>query len=188
MFFSPLRTFTKIFHLSIKTLDMRKSILLVMLIAFSILAKAQTADSIRLYNPAADAPAEIKKAVKTAAKQHKHVLLQVGGNWCKWCLIFNDLVTSDIDLSNYIAGRYVVLHINWSPENKNEAVMSSLGYPQRFGYPVFVILDDKGKRLNTISPLNVEDDKGFSKDKVMYFLKKWSPKAIDPKTYAIKPH
>ena len=164
---------------------MKKTIFIIMLTAFAIGAKAQTKDSVKLYNPAADARAEINEAVKKAAKEHKNVLLQIGGNWCKWCIIFNDLVTADPDLNKYMTDNYVVLHVNWSPENKNEAVLASLGYPQRFGYPVFVVLDDKGNRLNTISPLYVEDDKGFSKAKVMYFFKKWSPMAVDPKTYAV---
>ena len=165
---------------------MKKSIFIIMLTASSIGAKAQTKDSVQLYNPAAHARGEIKEAVRKAAKYHKNVLLQIGGNWCKWCIIFNDLVTTDPDLNKFMTDNYVVLHVNWSPENKNEAVLASLGYPQRFGYPVFVVLDDKGNRLNTISPLYVEDDNGFSKVKVMYFLKKWSPMAIDPKTYAVK--
>jgi thioredoxin-related protein len=165
---------------------MKKSILIIMLTAFAIGSKAQTKDNVKLYNPAADARVEINEAVKKAAKEHKNVLLQIGGNWCKWCIIFNDLVTTDPDLNKYMTDNYVVLHVNWSPENKNETVMASLGYPQRFGYPVFVVLDDKGNRLNTISPLYVEDDKGFSKAKVMYFFKKWSPAAIDPKTYAVQ--
>jgi thiol:disulfide interchange protein len=140
----------------------------------------------KLYNPAADAKADIAAAVKTAQAQHKNVLLQIGGNWCVWCLRFNDLVTKDADLTKYLTDNYVVLHVNWSPENKNEKVLADLGYPQRFGFPVFVVLDGKGTRLHTQNSGYLEEGKGHSKAKVMEFFQGWAPAALDPKSYVEK--
>ena len=65
----------------------------------------------------------------------------------------------------------------------NEKLLADLGYPQRFGFPVFVVLDDKGKHLHTQNSEYLEDGKGHSKEKVMGFFKDWSPEALDPKTY-----
>jgi thiol:disulfide interchange protein len=140
----------------------------------------------KLYNPAADAKAEIAAAVKKAQAQHKNVLLQIGGNWCIWCLRFNELVTKDAELNQYMNNNFVVLHVNWSPENKNEKVLADLGYPQRFGFPVFVILDGKGNRLHTQNSGYLEEGKGHSKAKVMEFFQGWSPAALDPKSYVEK--
>jgi thiol:disulfide interchange protein len=168
---------------------MKKILLIAAIAALSITAKAQEPakpEGPKLYNPAADAKADINAAIKTASAQHKNVLLQIGGNWCIWCLRFNDLVTKDADLSKYLADNYVVLHVNWSPENKNEKVLASLGYPQRFGFPVFVVLDDKGNRLHTQNSGYLEEGKGHSKAKVMEFLQGWSPAALDPKSYVEK--
>ena len=168
---------------------MKKSLLLAVTLIICFVANAQhmpKADGPKLYNPAADARADIAAAVKQASAQHKNVLLQIGGNWCVWCLRFNDLVTKDADLSKYLADNYVVLHVNWSPENKNEQVLASLGYPQRFGFPVFVVLDQQGNRLHTQNSGYLEEGKGHSKDKVMEFLQGWSPKALDPASYVDK--
>ncbi len=162
-----------------------------MLLLTVIGAHAQTAatttvkptDTAKLYNPSADARAEIASAVKQASKEHKNVLLQIGGNWCIWCIRFNDLVNHDPDLDKYVRDNFVIVHVNYSKENKNEALLADLGYPQRFGFPVFVVLDDKGKRLHTQNSGYLEDGKGHSKAKVMEFFKDWSPAAIDPKTY-----
>lgn len=168
---------------------MKKILIVALLAILSINLQAQdTAKAVKphLYNPAADARADIAAAVKTASAQHKNILLQIGGNWCVWCLRFNDLVTKDADLNTYMNANYVVLHINWSPENKNEKLLASLGYPQRFGFPVFVILDDKGNRLHTQNSGYLEEGKGHSKAKVMEFFENWSPKALDPKTYIEK--
>lgn len=167
-----------------------KKLLFIAALAFaSIGVKAQDAtkaETPKIYNPAADAKADITAAVKKAKAEHKNVLLQIGGNWCVWCLRFNNLVTTDADLSKYLADNYVVQHVNWSPENKNEKVLAALGYPQRFGFPVFVVLDGEGNRLHTQNSGYLEEGKGHSKEKVMEFLQGWTTKALDPKTYEEK--
>lgn len=138
----------------------------------------------QLYNPEADAKLAIATAVKKAEIEGKHVFLQVGGNWCVWCLRFNELVNTNDTLRNYMKENYEVVHINYSKENRNKAVLASLGYPQRFGFPVFVVLDKKGKRIHTQNSAYLEEGKGHSSQKVLEFLKNWSPKALDPSSYS----
>jgi hypothetical protein len=77
----------------------------------------------------------------------------------------------------------VVVPVNYSKENKNEKVLEKLGFPQRFGFPVFVILDAKGNRIHTQNSAYLEADGGYNKEKVLGFFKQWSPAALDPKTY-----
>jgi thioredoxin-related protein len=144
---------------------------------------AQKQDSFKIYNPKADAQAEINKAVARAAKEHKHVFLQIGGNWCKWCKYFNTLVTTNDTLNQLLKNNYIVLHVNYSPENRNEKVLAKLGYPQRFGFPVFVILDAKGNRLHTQNSAYLEEGQGHDPQKVAEFLQQWSPSALDPARY-----
>jgi thioredoxin-related protein len=182
--------------LASNSITMKKLLLITSIIILSLAAKAQTpdapvkaikrTDTAKLYHPAADAKADIAAAVKQASASHKNILLQIGGNWCIWCIYFNDLVKSDADLNKYLGDNYVVVHVNYSPENKNEKLLADLGYPQRFGFPVFVVLDDKGKRLHTQNSSYLEEGKGHSKAKVMEFFQSWSPAAIDPKTYEAK--
>ena len=168
---------------------MKKLIVISALAIAGLGVKAQTAttvkltDTAKLYNPSADAKAEIAGAVKKAAATHKNVLLQIGGNWCIWCIRFNDLVTKDPDLNKYVRDSYVIVHVNYSKENTNEPLLADLGYPQRFGFPVFIILDEKGNRLHTQNSEYLEEGKGHSKEKVMGFFKDWSPSALDPKSY-----
>ena len=52
-------------------------------------AMAQANEHQLLYNPTANAETDIQAAVKKAQTEHKNVLLQIGGNWCKWCVEFN---------------------------------------------------------------------------------------------------
>lgn len=136
-----------------------------------------------LYNPAADAKADIAAAVKKAAAENKHVFLQLGGNWCSWCILYNNLVTTNDTLKTYMAKNYVTVHVNYSQENFNDEVFKSLGFPQRFGFPVFVILDGKGNRLHTQNSAYLEKGKGHDPKKVLEFLEQWSPASLDLKNY-----
>ncbi|OOQ58578.1 thioredoxin family protein [Mucilaginibacter pedocola] len=163
---------------------MKKIFLIATVIAFATIAKAQ--DKPTLYHPEADAKAEIAAAVKKAAKGHKNVLLQIGGNWCSWCLRFNGLVTQNDTLNTYMNTNYEVVHVNYSKENTNDKLMAELGFPQRFGFPVFIILDEKGNRLHTQNSAYLEEGKGYSSGKVKEFFENWAPVALDPKSYAEK--
>lgn len=149
--------------------------------AFAAPSYAQTAkETVKLYNPEANAQADIASAVAKAKKEGKHVFIQVGGNWCPWCIAFHKLVDATPELKTLLQDNYETVLVNYSKENKNEAVMASLGYPGRFGYPVFVILDSNGQRLHTQNSAYLEEGKGHSVKKVSEFLTGWAPAALKP--------
>ena len=58
--------------------------------------------------------------------------------------------------------------------------MKRLGSPQRFGFPVFVVLDQAGNVLHIQDSSFLEEDKGYSKEKTLRFFKAWAPQAVDP--------
>ncbi len=138
----------------------------------------------KIYNPGADAEADIRNAVNKAASEGKHVLLQAGGNWCGWCLEFARFCKADTAISNLLDKNYIWYHLNYSKENMNEKAFARYGYPQRFGFPVFIILDGKGNRLHTQNSEYLEDgNKSYDSKKVLSFLSMWTPHALDPATY-----
>ena len=140
-------------------------------------------DTTKLYNPAADAKKDVAAAIVKAKKEGKNVMLQIGGNWCIWCYRYNGFVKADTALNRITNENFVVYHLNYSPENKNLDYLKTLGFPQRFGFPVFVILDDKGLRLHTQDSALLEKGKGYDAEKVKTFLQSWTPKALDEKNY-----
>lgn len=164
---------------------MKQLIVFLALTLSSLQATAQE-EKPTIYNPQANAQQQINNAVKQAAKEKKHVLLQIGGNWCVWCIRFHNTVNGDSTLKKQMDDNFVVVHLNYSPENKNEKVLTSLGYPQRFGFPVFVVLDAKGNRLHTQNSAYLEEGKGHSKEKIAEFFKHWSPTALNPASYQEK--
>ena len=138
----------------------------------------------KLYNPDANANSDIEAAIKEAASKNKFVLIQAGGNWCSWCIEFSRFSKADKKIDSVIASSFVAYHLNWSKENRNDAVFAKYGYPQRFGFPVFIILDSKGERVHTQNSAYLEDGKkSYDAEKVLDFLEQWSPKALDPTSY-----
>jgi thioredoxin-related protein len=155
------------------------------LIFFLLMAAktASAADSTRLYNPAANAAQDLLLLQAKAKAQKKHILVQVGGNWCVWCYRFNALVKTDTILKQLVADNYLVYHLNYSKENKNLDVLAKLDYPQRFGFPVLVVLDSTGKRLHTQDSGLLERGNGYDENKIRSFLQSWSPAALLPELY-----
>lgn len=141
------------------------------------------AQEIKLYNPDANAKEEIDMAIKKAAKENKHVFLQIGGNWCSWCVKFHRFVEGDNEINSFVNQNFVVVKVNYDPKNKNEEVLADLEYPQRFGFPVFVILDKNGNRIHTQNSAYLEKDSGYDKERVLQFFKHWAPAALHPDSY-----
>jgi thioredoxin-related protein len=138
----------------------------------------------KLYDPSADAEKDIASAIKKAKAENKYVLLQGGGNWCSWCIEFARFCKADKKIDSVINASYVWYHFNWSKENENKKLFAKYGYPQRFGFPVFIILDGEGKRIHTQNSEYLEDGKkSYDKNKVQAFLEMWSPNALNPKMY-----
>jgi len=163
---------------------MKKHALLFILLMSSVLVFSQDMTKFRLYKPEEKAEKEITSAVKEAKAAGKHVLIQIGGNWCIWCARFHDFITADTKIDSIVHAGYVVYHMNYSSGNYNAKLLSKYGYPQRFGFPVFLILDGDGKLIQTQNSWYLEDGKtSYNRDKVVEFFTDWTPGALDPKQY-----
>jgi thioredoxin-related protein len=160
---------------------MKKSILFFFFVTGILSVQANNADS--LYHPMANAKKDIADAVAKAKQEKKHVLIQAGGNWCGWCKEFNRFTTTDKQMDSAINADYIVYHLNYSPQNKNAEIFKQYGFPNRFGYPVFLILDANGKLIHTQNSSYLEEGRSYSKKKVLDFLVSWRPQVFDEKNY-----
>ena len=59
------------------------------------------------YHPEEDGDKRISELLKQAKKERKKVLVQIGGNWCIWCLRFNHLVTTNPELKTILDKKYI---------------------------------------------------------------------------------
>jgi len=140
-------------------------------------------DSSSIYYPGADAALQVQDAVDRANIGNKHVILMIGGNWCRWCLMFEKFRLENAKVDSAVTAGFIWQHVNYSKENRNAALLSKLEFPQRFGFPVFVVLDGNGKRLHTQNSAYLEEGEGYSESKVLEFLRHWGPEALKPTNY-----
>ncbi|MDL1891975.1 thioredoxin family protein [Sphingobacteriales bacterium CHB3] len=119
-----------------------------------------------------DAAADIQLAVAEAKRSGRHVLLDVGGEWCVWCHRLDSLFVKNPDLNEYLHANFVVVKVNWSKNNKNEEVLSR--YPKVAGYPHLFVLDETGRLLHSQDTSELEEGKGHSREKMFAFLRTWA--------------
>lgn len=159
-----------------------KYLLTIITLTLFSLANAQEK---KLYDPTADADKDLEQAIKKAKAEKKHVLIQAGGNWCSWCIEFARFAKADRNIDSVMSASYVWYHLNWSKENTNNKLLAKYDYPQRFGFPVFIILNSKGERIHTQNSAYLEDGKkSYDKMKVQDFLEMWAPRALNPAMYS----
>ena len=148
-----------------------------LLIFIFSLAVAQ--EQAKLYDPSLDGMKQVNEALAMAKSQNKHVFFQIGGNWCPWCIKFDAFCKGDADIVKLMNDNYITVKLNYSPENKNEEATRFIGgKPERFGYPVFVIVDGNGKRIHIQDSSLLEEGSGYSKGKVVSFFKGWTAEAV----------
>ena len=139
-------------------------------------AKEELAKLPKPYNDKENAEEKIKDLVEQAKKENKNIMIQAGGNWCIWCLRFNQYVQSTPELKEIVDQNYLYYHLNYSPENKNEKVFAQYDNPgAKFGYPVFIVLDQNGKMIHTQDSAVLEEGKGYSLEKTKAFFMKYIP-------------
>lgn len=164
---------------------MNKIITIVSLLFFATLvSNAQTAPK-KVYDETINQMEQIDKAVKQAKSEGKFVVCQVGGNWCPWCLRFAEFITNDSTINKLVNDNFVYIHVNYNPRQSDEAqkeisakMMKRLGNPARFGFPVFVVLDENGKVIHIQDSVFLEEGKSYNKEKVIRFFECWTPKAV----------
>ena len=140
----------------------------------------------KVYNEEINPIEQIDQAVAKAKTEGKFVVCQVGGNWCPWCLKFADFITNDTAISKVIDENFEYIHVNYNPRKsqgpeqveRGKALMKRLDNAGRFGFPVFVILDEEGKILHIQDSSFLEEGEGHNQEKVLRFFKNWTPSAV----------
>lgn len=134
------------------------------------------------FDPNRDAAADIRAAMAEAQRTGKRVLLDVGGDWCAWCHVFDKFFAQHPDIAHLRDENFITVPIFYSHENKNEKVLST--YPQIEGIPQFLVLQNDGKLLYSQAAVKLETGGEPDPEKIKDFLLKWS---IDRSTAGSSP-
>lgn len=161
---------------------MKKLLTTIVIAAITTVCASAQSSLKKIYDEEINQLEQIDKAVRQASADGKFVICQVGGNWCRWCLMFADFIGKDKEISEMIDRNFVYIHVNYNPRKPSDEtalkMLKRLGNPGRFGYPVLVVLDGKGKVLHTQDSSLLEEGNGYNRDKVIRFFCNWTPEAV----------
>jgi thiol:disulfide interchange protein len=126
------------------------------------------------FDPARDPERDLESALRIARTTRRRVLAEVGGEWCTWCHIMDRFFAANPDLAKIRDANFIVLKINFSKENRNQAFLSR--WPRVAGYPHFFVLDANGRLLQSQDTSVLEAAKDYDPIAFRAFLLKWSPR------------
>lgn len=129
---------------------------------------------VETYDPARNARSDIEQGVAEARRTGKHVLLEIGGNWCPWCHTLDRFFQEHSDVRQLREANFVVVDVYYGREKKNEQVLSH--YSKDLGIPHLFVLDGDGHLLHSQHVVELEKNGNYDSEKMKEFLNKWSPK------------
>jgi thiol:disulfide interchange protein len=133
-----------------------------------------------IYDPQADGTTQVAAAVAQAKTSGKHVLVDLGANWCVWCHRLHDTFQQNPEVAAALEKNYVLVMIDVNHrqgKSRNDAVIGRYDNPTKLGVPVLLVLDADGHLLVTQDSGALEDGKeGHDPAKIVAFLTRWAPK------------
>lgn len=126
-----------------------------------------------VYDPTRNPQDDLQQAILIAQAEGKHIMLDVGGDWCIWCTYLDEFFNTHPDLLQYRAENYVFVKINMSQDNENTEFLAQ--YPEIPGYPHLFVLDSDGTFLHSQGTGELEQGESYNLTKFMDFLSAWAP-------------
>ena len=154
------------------TFNLARKYVIALCIAFS--AAGAFAASRVIYSETADAHADIQQALATAAKEHKRVILDFGGNWCGDCQVL-DIYFHDLKNVGLLNANYVLVHVDIGHMDRNQNIAEKYGVPLNKGVPALAVLDPNGRVLYSQKNGEFEAMRRMDESSVSEFLNKWKP-------------
>jgi thioredoxin 1 len=127
-----------------------------------------------LYPDPAEARTDIGVALSVAAREHRRVLLDFGGNWCYDCHVL-DATFHYPDVAKILEPNFIVVHINIGQYDKNLDLAAKYQIPLKKGVPGLAVLDSSGKLLVSQEQGDFENTTKIGLKDVENFLNRWKP-------------
>ena len=126
-----------------------------------------------VYDIERDPAADLELATTRAKAEGKRILLEVGGEWCGWCHRLDQYIHDHPAISGKLAQDFLIVKVNWSRENRNEAFLSQ--YPKIPGYPHIYVVEKDGTFLHSQGTAELEEGSSYNEQAILDFLGAWSP-------------
>jgi thioredoxin 1 len=144
-------------------------------VLFSLAGISALAQARVIYSATADAHADIAQATSTAAKAHKRIILDFGGNWCGDCQVLDIYFHQPPNLA-LLEDNFVLVHVDIGHMDKNTDVAAKYDIPLKRGVPALAVLDEHGHLLYSQKSGEFEAMRKMDPASVTEFLNRWKPR------------
>jgi thioredoxin 1 len=149
---------------------------IVPLVAFLAIAfqSANLAAVPDIYPDPQQAKTDLANALKSAAANHRRVIVDFGGNWCPDCHAL-DLYFHDATNKSLLEANYILVHVNIGRRDQNLDIAARYQIPLDKGVPALAVLDTDGKLIYSQKTGEFEAMRGMQSTEVTSFLDRWKP-------------
>lgn len=159
---------------SLKSNRRKLTFLAFLFFAVTSLSIAAYAAEREIYPAPEQAKADLAAGLKSAAADHKRVILDFGGNWCGDCQVL-DIYFHDPANKPLLDANYVLVHINIGRMDQNQDIAERYQIPLKKGVPALAVLDEHGKLLYSQRTGEFESMRRMEIGSVTSFLLQWKP-------------
>jgi thioredoxin-related protein len=150
------------------------SVLLFCMGATVVAGEAATAKRRPIYAEDGNGIARVEAALVRAKRDHKRVLLKIGGNWCGWCYKLHEVFHKEKTIADLIRAEYEMVMI----ESQADKAVLAKWEIQPKGYPYLAVLDAAGQKVTEQRTGPLEVGSKHDPKKVQAFLEKWQAERL----------
>jgi thiol:disulfide interchange protein len=129
-----------------------------------------------IYPEPGKAKTDLAAALQSAGANHRHIIVDFGGNWCTDCHVldgyFHDAANGPILEANFL-----LVHVNVGRLDQNLDLAERYQIPLKKGVPALAVLDSDGTLLYSQRTGEFEAMRRMQSSAVTAFLALWKPAA-----------
>jgi thiol:disulfide interchange protein len=147
--------------------------MMVLMAGCSVLSAAD-----KVYDSHRDPTKDLADAKAQATAEHKNILVDVGGNWCPWCIRLDRQLNTEPYRRLMLKG-FIVVHVNVGFYfHKNSKFLKQ--FPLVSDYPHLFVLGPDGTMLKNVDLKTdlASDDPTKQEAKTIDFLVRWTPAPV----------
>jgi thioredoxin-related protein len=131
--------------------------------------------NLNIFDPNRDPFADMKQALDYAKVSKKNILIEVGGDWCKWCHILENFITQHRELYEIRSINFV--HVKVFADEKDSTNFDFFRkLPPIEAIPHLFVYDPNGNFLHSQPTEPLEEGESYNYDKIFSFLSQWGYK------------
>lgn len=127
--------------------------------------------TVSTYDESRDPADDLARTIARAEAENKRVILQVGGDWCSWCVRITDYMSTNTNVRSHLDENFLVMKVTFPGEHADEFLAA---YPKCEAYPHLFVLEKNGDLLHSQGTSELEQGNGYDEDVFMAFLTKWT--------------